>query len=94
MKASETEQIVREGTFLYDGERLCKVRIVRVGFRPGSGDHEDPEELREDQHGTFYRIDYAPPRCDRFGAGGGYQTTLEAAVQAVEGSVAGVEWQA
>jgi hypothetical protein len=93
MKASEKEQIVREGTFLYRGERLCRVRIVRVGFRPGSGDDGDPEEWREDQHGRFYRIDYTPPRSDRFGAGGGYQPTLKAAVQAVEGSVAGVEWQ-
>jgi hypothetical protein len=94
MNTPEKQQVVREGTFLYDGERLCRVRIVQVGFRPGSGDHEDPKEWREDQHGTFYRIDYTPPRTDRFCAGGGYLPTLEAAVRAVEESVAGVEWHA
>ncbi len=42
MNPSEQEQVVREGTFLYDGERLCRVRIIQVGLRPGSGDSEDP----------------------------------------------------
>ena len=93
MSSPEKEQVVREGTFLYDGERLCRVRIVQVAFRPGSGDHEDPEEWREDQQGPFYRVDYTAPRSDRFGAGGGYLSTLEAAARAVEKSVVGIQWQ-
>jgi hypothetical protein len=93
MDASEKGQVIREGTFLYNGERLCKVRIVQVGLRPGSGDHEDPEEWRDDQRGIFYRIDYTPPRSDRFAAQGGYLSTLEAAVQTVQESIQGVEWQ-
>jgi hypothetical protein len=92
MSNSENEQPVREGTFLYDGEPLCRVRIVRVAFRPGSGDNEDPKDLREDQEGTFYRIDYTSPRSNVFGAGGSYLPTLEAAVGAVESTVVGVKW--
>lgn len=92
MKLSSTERIVKAGTFHYDGLRLCKVRIVQTDFRPGSGDHEDSEELREDQSGIFFRIDYTAPRSDLFSAGGGYFASLEEAVHAVAQSVQGVEW--
>jgi hypothetical protein len=89
----EKGKVMKEGTFRYDSERSCKVRIVQVGFRPGSGDFEDSENWREDRHGTFYRIDYTSPHSLEFTAGGGYSPTLEEAIQFVERSVQDVEWQ-
>jgi hypothetical protein len=92
MEQPNTEQVVKTGTFRYDGLPLCRVRIVQTTFRPGSGDHQDPEEWREDRSGTFFRIDYTPPRSERFGAGGGYCESLDVAIQTVEKSVEGVAW--
>lgn len=92
MKCAENNKVLRTGTFLYNGFRVCKVRIVRTDLRPGSGDAEDPEEWREDKHGVFFRVDYAPPRSERFSAGGGYFSAIDEAIQAVENSVSGIEW--
>src|SRR5438105_2177989 len=91
-QSASPEPVVKSGTFCYDGLRLCKVRIVQTDFRPGSGDHEDSEEWREDHVGTLFRIDYTPPHCDRFSAGGGYCPSFEDAVKSVERSVQGVLW--
>jgi hypothetical protein len=92
MELSSTERVVKTGTFRYDGLPLCTVRIVQTDFRPGSGDHEDSEEWREDQTGIFFRIDYTSPRSDDFAAGGGYCGSLQEAVDAVAQSVEGVVW--
>jgi len=92
MELSTTERVVRTGTFRYDGVPLCKVRIVQTDFRPGSGDHEDPQECREDQSGIFFRIDYTPPRSEDFRAGGGYCASILEAVDVVTQSVEGVVW--
>jgi hypothetical protein len=92
MESSSTDRVVKTGTFHYDGLPVCKVRIVQTCVRPGSGDHEDAEEWREDQTGIFFRIDYTLPRSDRFAAGGGYCDSLSEAMDAVAGSVEGVVW--
>lgn len=41
-------QIVKEGTFLYDGTILCGVRIVLRQTRAGFGDLDDSPDIRED----------------------------------------------
>ena len=94
MEQPSTEQVVKTGTFRYDGLPLCKVRIVQTNFRPGSGDHQDSEEWREDHTGIFFRIDYTPPRSDRYAAGGRYCASLQEAMHAVERSVEGIVWDA
>jgi len=50
------EEVVKNGTFLYDGTVMCDVRIVRSDMRPGSGDCEDPPELANDQYGEFFYV--------------------------------------
>ena len=85
---------MKTGTFRYAGLPFCKVRIVQTDFRPGSGDHEDSEEWREDQAGVFFRIDYTPPRSDHFAARGGYCASLREAMHTVGQSVEGVVWDA
>lgn len=94
MELSGTERIVKTGTFRYDGLPLCKVRIVQTDFRPGSGDHEDSAEWRLDQAGTFFRIEYTPPRSDHFAVGGAYCVSLSEAMDSVARAVEGVVWDA
>lgn len=92
MNESTEKPVVRSGTFLYDGLRICRVRILQTDFCPGSGDYEDPPEVREDKYGTFFEVQYTPPREERFAAGGGYYESLAEAVATAEQAVAGVEW--
>jgi hypothetical protein len=92
MDRSNTEQVVKTGTFHYGGLPICKVRIVQTDFRRGTGDYEDPEEWAADRFGTFFRIEYTPARSDRFSVGGGYCGSLEDAIRIVEEAVEGVVW--
>jgi hypothetical protein len=44
MELSSGESVVQVGTFLYDGEAVCDLRIVLNSVRRGTGDYEDPPE--------------------------------------------------
>lgn len=92
MTTRPTDKLVKRGTFLYDGSVRCAVEIWQTALRPGSGDHEDPEDVREDAHGMFFEIRYASPGQDRMTAGGGWCDSLQAAVNAVESVVKDVQW--
>lgn len=49
MKVENHESnVVKKGTFLYDGTVECDLRIVYSKIRYGSGDYEDPPELEND----------------------------------------------
>jgi hypothetical protein len=92
MDSSTQQPVLKSGSFLYDGQRICKVRIVQTDFSPGSGDYEDEPEFRDDKHGTFFDVQYTSPREERFTGGGPGYASLEAAVAAVEKIVIGVQW--
>ena len=92
MISRPTDSLVKRGTFLYDGSVRCAVEIWQTDFRPGSGDYEDPEGIREDAHGAFFEIRYASPGQDRMTAGGGWCDSLQAAMSAVESATRGVQW--
>ena len=85
-----------KGTFLYDGTVECDVRIVFSPICYGSGDYEDPEELREDQQVDNYYIQYgSTTNRDTFGGRVGCYTSLEEAMaEAVEASAIGptIKW--
>ena len=49
---------VRRGAFLYDKTLVCDVRVVRSEVCYGSGDHEDPPELAEDQSVPCFYVEY------------------------------------
>ena len=91
MNDSTEKQAVKGGTFLYDGLRICKVRILQTNFRPGSGDYGDPPEFKNDKYGTFFEVQYTFPREERFSVGG-YFESLDEAVARVENALSGVEW--
>lgn len=85
MELSLGESVVQAGTFLYDGEVVCDLRIVLSPVRFGTGDHEDPPEISDDAvQDTFY-IQYGSTTARGiFNAGGGGFSTLSAAVAHVE----------
>ncbi len=81
----ENETVVLEGTFLYDGEVECDIRIVRSPVRYGSGDYEDAAEIRDDvEEETFY-IEYgSTTQRGAFNAGGGGYKSLAEAIAGAE----------
>jgi hypothetical protein len=82
---ASNETIVKEGTFLYDGEIECDVRIVHSPIRYGSGDYEDPPEIENDlQRDTFYIQYGSTTERGIFNAGGGGYPSLTEAVAGAE----------
>ena len=54
----EEYEIVKQGTWLYAGEVVCDLRVVKSAYRYGSGDYEDEPAVREDEPGEFYYVQY------------------------------------
>ncbi len=85
-------EIVKLGTWLYAGEIVCDIRILKHGWRYGSGDYEDELQVREDKQGEFYYIQYGSTveRGIFSGHGGCYNSLEEAmniAYSATHGTV-------
>ncbi len=79
------EEIVKAGTFLYDGEVLCDVVIVRGPILYGSGDEEDPPEYADDrEQETFYIWFGSTTARGQFNAAGPARFTLAEAMKAAE----------
>ena len=87
-------EIVKEGTWLYAGEITCRILLLKHGWMYGSGDYEDPEELREDHEGEFYYVQYcSPPIPNESKSTCGGFTELEKAIEfAHNGSNGTVSW--
>lgn len=88
--------IEKFGTFLYAGSVECDIRIIRSSTRFGSGDHEDPPDLRGDVEIETFSIEYGSTtdRCV-FTAGGAAYSSLAEAIAAAEASLgpsAGLRW--
>jgi hypothetical protein len=88
--------VVKRGTFLYGGSVECEVRILQSAVRFGTGDYEDPRDLREDVAVPTFYVEYgSTTQRSVFTSGGGGHASLAAAVVAVEaslGSAASVRW--
>lgn len=54
----EKREIIKKGTFLYDGSVLTDIQIIKTNIRYGSGDYEDEPEYRDDIEGIFYNIEF------------------------------------
>ena len=78
------DQCVKAGEWLYDGTVPCRVEVWSRASRPGTGDNEDDPDVRNDQRGQWYEIQYHVAGGGRPPAGGGYFTDLLGAVAAVE----------
>ncbi len=57
----ESEKLVAAGTWLYDDAVECQIQIVRRNIAYGSGDYQDPPEIREDREGEFYYLKFSSP---------------------------------
>lgn len=78
------EQIVKRGSWLYDGVVPAAVVITRGNMFFGSGDEEDPPALREDREVQTFRIWFeSPPGSDNFPAGGGQYLSIDDAMEGV-----------
>ena len=90
------ETIVKQGTFLYDGVTECDVRIVHSGILYGSGDYEDPVEIRDDQELDTYYVWYGSTsrRGEYVSRHGAYSTLSEAILgaESAEGIGPTVRW--
>jgi hypothetical protein len=79
------QEVVKTGTFLYDGQITCDVRIVRGPIFYGSGDYEDPLEIADDHEREIFCVQYgSPTKRGCYNAGGGSYPTLSDAIDAVE----------
>ena len=85
---------MKEGTFLYDREVECDIRIVFSPVQFGTGDAADPEDIREDISRESYYLEFgSTTQRGVFNAGGGWCDSLEEAEQAamkasgIEGSI-------
>lgn len=86
----------RTGSWMYAGAARAAIRIERQEVRFGSGDYEDPPDLRDDRDETVYVVWYeSPPGSGEFPAGGGQYQSVEEAVEAVERTCGeSVVWEA
>ena len=77
--------MVQAGTFLYDGQVVCDLRIVLGPVRRGTGDYEDPPEVSDDADLDTFYVQYGSTTSrGAFNAVGGGFATLAAAVAQVE----------
>ena len=53
--------VIRHGTWLYDGSVASSVHVEHRSLAAGSGDHEDPPEVRENREGIFFYVCYHSP---------------------------------
>lgn len=72
------ETLVLSGTWLYDGEIATEVHVIKSNFKPGSGDYEDPPEIKDDHYGEFFDIRIGRFPDGRPPCGGSYTTQREA----------------
>ncbi|PCJ14507.1 MAG: hypothetical protein COB04_15200 [Gammaproteobacteria bacterium] len=55
------ELLIETGSWLYAGSVECIVHLVERNVAYGSGDSEDPIEVREDRDGVFYYLKMSDP---------------------------------
>ena len=84
--------IVKRGKCLYDGSLEYEVRILKWHIFYGTGDYEDPYEIREDRNIDCYYVYYEDLiRAGEFNAGGGVFLSVDEAVVSIESKTI-VEW--
>jgi hypothetical protein len=91
------EIVVMVGTFLYAGEIECDIRIVRSPVLYGSGDHQDPPEIQNDQEREAFYVQYgSTSERGVFNAGSGAFLSLAEAMAGATlapGIGPSVKWQ-
>ena len=79
------EVVVKAGTFLYNETIPCDIRIVRSPIRYGTGDHDDPPDVANDQDREVFYVQFgSTTERGQFSSNGGDNATLGDAVLAAE----------
>lgn len=86
------DKMVIIGEASYDTGVTYKIEILKTNFRPGSGDYEDPPEIRNDEYGEFYKVIYTAPGESDVKAEGEFYASLDEAKKHVEANYKGVVW--
>jgi hypothetical protein len=90
--------VLKSGHWTYDGKIRCRVEIQFANMRPGSGDHEDTPEWRDDKLGSWFVVSYSSPtdpdHCPKAWAYSQGCATLEEAAAEVEATLTncGLKW--
>lgn len=88
------EKLVAVGKWLYDDAIECVVQIVRRNIAYGSGDYEDPVEVREDREGQFYYLKFFnPANPGRHSSESGAYDSIELAKNAARLTCSGILWE-
>jgi len=82
-------EVVKQGTWLYADEVICDIRILKRGWRYGTGDYEDPPAVREERKGEFYYIEFGSTVKRGEYASGGCHESLAEALNAAESATHG-----
>ncbi len=94
MNSNKTEKPVAVGTWMYDETIECIVHVVRRNVAYGSGDYQDPPEIREDRHGTFYYLLFGTPtdpKQPNAGESGPYDS-IGSAKEGAASRLSGLQW--
>ena len=84
---TQNDNIIRRGICLYSGIKEYEVKIQKEYILHGTGDHEDPPEVRDDRDVECYYVYYEDLiRKGSFNVGGGGFLSLDEAVYSVETS--------
>ena len=87
----ENAPILRRGTWCYAETVRLEVRIIRQDHWWGSGDYEDPPEVRDDREVECFRVIYEIADKSGF-TGGGQHLTLEEAMSEVQEVGRSLRW--
>lgn len=88
------EKLVAVGKWLYDDTIECVVQIVQRNIAYGSGDYEDPVEIREDREGVFYYLKFFnPANPGRHSSEAGAFDSIELAKIDAKRTCSGIVWE-
>ena len=76
---SEGGEVVKQGTWLYAGEIVCELRILRRGWNYGSGDYEDEKMSEKIKKESFITPNMVSTNSTEYKTrAGGYESLEEA----------------
>jgi hypothetical protein len=93
MKSDSTEELMAIGKWFYDGKIESIVHIVQTDIAIGSGDYEDPIEIRDNREGIFYYLKFfTPGDTERIGSKSGAFDSIELAKHYAGEMCTGLVW--
>jgi hypothetical protein len=87
-------KVVMEGSWIYGGIATHTLQIVISDVLYGSGDYEDPPEIRDDKKIECYYIEFLSTHKDKVDSmRGGFLTLAEAIDEAEEITNQKIKWR-